>query len=345
MNTKWMLTPFIISGAMGLGDAIAQPCKVPLHLVNEGTTTKPVYKLGINVGLGGGAPRLYEFDTGGAGFWAAYNGNLPSASQWWGQVDTLSTGNMTIQYTSGNEYTANLVGTQVSLYKPGAASSTGPLCSTPGPVQISQITQYQNANPNKQASVQSWDAALAKGKAPLEGYFWGDFGAALHPAMNTSGSQGVYTVLDQFKTGSYHNGFIVHTGPLTRKPKPAPYVQIGLTAQDIVSFPYRISMNQVCALSSTSTSGCPLPSTFSNTPVATFGEAQFQADVTVNGKKTNPSSQLLSSIGVTIDSGAPLATIWQYGASVVDQQYLKNPKPISGTSIPPTAANSKPVKA
>ncbi len=34
-------------------------------------------KVGIEVSLGGGAPRLYTFDTGSSGFYAAYN------AAWW----------------------------------------------------------------------------------------------------------------------------------------------------------------------------------------------------------------------------------------------------------------------
>jgi len=56
-----------------------EPCTVPLKLVNinAGSGKPAEYKLGIYVGLGGGAPQLYEFDTGGPGFWAAYTSAPP----------------------------------------------------------------------------------------------------------------------------------------------------------------------------------------------------------------------------------------------------------------------------
>lgn len=308
-----------------ISDGYADVCKVPMSIINIGTPTKPKYKVGINVGLGGGAPRLYEFDTGGSGFWAAYNHTLSQSSQWWGSASLISQDSLSIRYTSGNEYTANLVSTTVSLFDPSAQEPSTPLCSTPGPVQISQITQYANVYPTKQDSVALWNKALSSGSAPLFGYFWGNFGAALHPAADSTGSAGVYTILNQFQTGTYHNGFIVHLGNFARPNKQAPYVQIGLSKKDIDSFPYQMPMNLDCPEKGPFLTACPLPKTFSNTPVSPYAEAQFTADVSIHGKKHHQ-PQVLSRIGVTIDSGAPIATIWQTADYAVSKSFLKRPK-------------------
>ena len=46
---------------------------VPLKIVNIGDESVKVYKIGIELRLGGGEPRLYTFDTGSSGFYAARN--------------------------------------------------------------------------------------------------------------------------------------------------------------------------------------------------------------------------------------------------------------------------------
>lgn len=308
----------------------ADSCKVDLKLVNIGSVTKPQYKLGINVGIGGGAPMLYEFDTGGSGFWAAYNSALQGSDQWWGNYSQLGADDsMHITYTSGNEYMANLVATELAFYNQSSTGTDSPECSAgTNPIQISQIKTFQN--PGKPKNVKQWNDALAKGNPPLEKFFYGDFGGALLPTLNAAG-QGVYTALNQLKQNAYHNGFIVHVGPLDNAKDSSPYVQVGIEESDIESFPYLIPMNLACP-SNGSQPDCPISSAFSNTPVNTYLEEQFNAAVTVSAKKQN--SQLLSPMGVVVDSGAPHPTIWQYGEFAVNPAFLSKPKPAPGaTSI------------
>lgn len=328
---------FLVAGFALITPSYAETCHVPLKIVNIGSFGAPSYKIGINVGLGGGAPRLYELDTGGSGFWASYDGNLKPKAQWWGDSTLISQGTMSILYTSGNEYTANLVGTQVALFDPSSKKAESPLCTTPDTVQISQITTFSNSK-SKSNVVQQWNQRLTHGKGPLYKHFWGDFGAALHPTMSSTGEQGVYTVLNQFQTGAEHNGFILHIGDLTKPKKQKPFMQIGLNATDISSFPYQFPMNSQCPAIGPLPPSCSPWSSYSNTAVNTFAEAQFNADVTLNGTVGNPPPELLPGMGIIIDSGATLANIFQNPNCVsncmVPSSFIAKPKPEPG--ITPT---------
>lgn len=320
----------LVFGFLLVGTSHAEVCLVPLKIVNIGSIKAPKYKIGINVGLGGGAPKLYEFDTGGSGFWASYDESLGPSAQWWGDSHMISQGAMSITYTSGNEYTANLVGTQIQLFDPKTQNTASPLC-TSGTIQVSQITSFSNPKENTNIAKQ-WSQRLAHGKGPLYKHFWGDFGAALHPTMSSAGTQGVYTALNQFHTGADHNGFIVHIGNLAKPKQQRPYVQIGLNTTDINSFPYQFTMNSQCAATDTPSSECPLWSTFSNNAVNTFAEAQFNADVTLSGLAGSPPSDTLPGMGIIIDSGATLANIFQNPDCttncIVQKSFIADPQPV-----------------
>jgi len=316
---------------------LAAGCTVPLKIVNIGTDDKPEYKLGINVGLGGGAPRLYEFDTGGPGFWAAYDET--SDPQWWGAARVLSRGDMQTVYTSGNAYVANLVRTRVSLYDPASTSPKSPLCGTGSQqVQVSQITSYTNAL--KPGLQKKWDDAMKNGTAPLSGAFWGDFGAALRPGLNTAGTAGVYSVLPQIasQTMSYHRGFIIHVGRPDGSSRPA--VKIGLSYNDVMSFTSLVRMNPKCPPQKRKQPNYCLPGwhKWSTVPVTAFSEQQFEARVAV-GHGGN--RQVFDEIGVTLDTGAPNATLWQLGNVVLDTSFLKDPTLIPGTNPPSYSGDLK----
>ncbi len=319
-----------ILGSVLLSVSHADVCQVPLKIVNIGSTKYPSYKIGINVGLGGGSPRLYEFDTGGSAFWAAYNPELKPGIQWWGDTTQVSEGGMSIQYTSGNEYTANLVATKVALYPPSARKKTHPLCSTPDRVNVAQITNFTNTK-NKDKSRQ-WVTRIKNNKGPLYRSFWGDFGAALHPSMSANGLNGAYTVLNQFQTGANHNGFIVHIGNLSKPNKQRPYVQIGLNHEDLNSFPYQFKMNSLCPAADLPSANCPSWSSFSNSAVNTFMEAQLNGDVTLNSKGGIPNSELLPEMGIIIDSGATFANIFQNPNCInnctVPGSFIQSPRPV-----------------
>src|SRR5580693_10581237 len=65
-------------------NAQTQPVTIPLQYVTTGTA----YRFGINVGINGGAPQIYMFDTGSNVFnaafnpatWAGFGQTVPNAS-------------------------------------------------------------------------------------------------------------------------------------------------------------------------------------------------------------------------------------------------------------------------
>ena len=58
---------------------IATPLQVPLHWQHMDLDPSKPRKLGISASLDGGTPQLFEFDTGGAGFYAAYGSGSSAA--------------------------------------------------------------------------------------------------------------------------------------------------------------------------------------------------------------------------------------------------------------------------
>lgn len=295
------------------------PCSVPLELVNVGSAHSPEYKLGIYVGLGGGAPQLYEFDTGGQGFWAAYTARPPqSKGQWWGSYDTVQKGTLSNQYTSGIDYAqANLVNTVVALYEP-QGSGFVKQCESAVPVGVAQVTKFADAK--KPAMVKAWNQGLKTGNPPLFGHFYGDFGAALSPILTKNQKAGVYSALPQMPQTGLTNGFIVHVGPLEGA---QPTLQVGITDADLASFTTQLPMNPGCKNKGATPSTCiPYP----NFPVGdmpAYSEQITNANIAWN---YGGSSQSFSGIGLTIDTGAPSTTIWQDESLFVESQFLDNPK-------------------
>ncbi|MDD2770138.1 MAG: hypothetical protein PHT19_15535 [Methylococcus sp.] len=307
----------------------AEPCTVPLKLVNIGNEQSPEYKLGIYVGLGGGRPMLYEFDTGGPGFWAAYTqdqGGKPGGrkGQWWGSFVTVQNDALSISYTSGNEYKANLVDTVVALYEPHG-SGFAKQCESAVPIGVAQITEF--ADKKKPKKMRAWNKALATGKPPLFGHFYGDFGAALYPIMTADKSAGVYSSLPQLPQSGLTNGFIVHVGPLGHSTRPT--LQVGLTDEDMRSFSTQLPMNPTCETAGGTpeapSSSCPPYPNFPVGNMPTYSEQITNANLSWEyGGSSN--SQAFSSVGLTLDTGAPSTTIWQNDALYVEPQFIRQPQ-------------------
>lgn len=306
-------------------------CVVPLELVNVRSSAAPEYKLGIYVGLGGGSPQFYELDTGGAGFWAAYNAAPPKKKgQWWGSYEMVQPDSLNITYTSGNQYTANLVKTEVALYK-RERFKYSKVCGSSEPLGVAQISSYKNQL--KPSAQKDWYNALAKGKAPLFGRFYGDFGAALFPVMTSDESNGIYSILPQLPQDNLTNGFIIHVGPLN---KAKPTLTIGITDEDRSKFKTQLPMNQACQKTpgdvTAPVAGCmpypPFP--ISNMP--TWSEQITNANLSWGYKSLHTvEGQAFENIGLTIDTGAPSTTLWQNNQLFVNPQFLNQPK---GTAIP-----------
>ena len=306
-------------------------CTIPLELVNIGDTTSPTYKLGIYVGLGGGAPQLYEFDTGGAGFWAAYTSTPnPHKGQWWGHYTLLQSDALSNKYESGNVFEADLVTAQIGLYGMNSSKNLELLCQSAQPLGVAQIQKYSNSNTKKQADVRKWNNALKNGTPPLYGAFYGDFGATLMPKMIKSfnpptcqsglnSSDGVYSVLPQLSMKGSGNGFIVHVGKL--KKNSTPWIKVGITSDDLKTFPISLTMNPLGALQE-----CSPPQSFPPFPVTgagTFSEQIVNANVLLS--RLPSLSQSFDAVGLTLDSGAPETTIYESTSVQVNGSFVLKP--------------------
>lgn len=290
----------------------AAPYKIDLQQVDFGSPRSDVHKLGIYVGLGGGAPKLYEFDTGGEGFWASYNPALTS-DQWWGNAKVEGQSNLTISYSSGNTYVANQVQTSVQLYDASpSGTSGGEVVGTTQDVDLGQITSY--SDPTHPAAVASWNAALADGAGPLEGGFYGDFGASLAPS-GTDASNSLLSILPQIPMPpGLADGFYIHLG--SGSSDDPSYLQLGLTPADIKTFHTQLEMTHTKA---------PEPGTFPVTGVPTYSQQVTHANFSWADPKTHK-GQTFHDVGWTIDTGALPVNIWQGSGLRVNPSFLKRPK-------------------
>jgi len=288
---------------------------VPVQLVNIASgDSNPKYKLGITIGLGGGAPKLYEFDTGAAGFLAAYDSTY---TPWWnGGTPTGQT--ITMQYTSGYEYDASpITTTDIAIYAPGETTATNPLVTASG-VQVAQIVNVLYGKPPATpAPYPDWNAALAAGAPPLETAFWGDFGSALYENLGVATpapSNGLFAILPQLP-GNLSSGFIVRTGGYGG---PTPSVQIGITQADRNAFPYVIPMNSTAPYAGSSIK-------FPNSGAQTYNSAAMNANVALS--LSGAGSQSFPNTGLVLDTGAPSTevhegTVLQFNAAFISGNSL-----------------------
>ena len=247
----------------------------------------PHYKYGIFASMGGSTnPQLYEFDTGGPGFYAVYSTNPAYASNakaWGTNFTPVNSTNGTASYTSGNDYYGASVSTAVTIYS--ATNSTPDFATTitsATNVIVGQTTSITNADSSKAANT-GWPT---NGPA-VESYFYGDFGLALASASN-----GIMNVIAQLNYASnVIPGFIVSLGTQPTNTNSAPNAsnQIGLTTNDLANFPIKVYLN-----------GQNTNILFSNTGVPTYSEAALLSSLTLSS--TNGSGNF--SMPVVIDSGA-----------------------------------------
>ncbi|MCS5699988.1 hypothetical protein NZK32_13160 [Cyanobium sp. FGCU-52] len=203
---------------------LERPLRVPLHWrpISWGGSGAAPRKLGIYAALGGSTtPRLFEFDTGGAGFYPTYA--TGGASSWWGNDVTATGYTFTQKYDGDNiKYKGDVVLTSLGLF--ADVSAAQPLL-TAFDVVVGQTTSIND---------QPIDASPHN--PPLEAAFWGDFGMAPKqgkPGKDDSGTlPGPVPILDsllaQLQYGSaVIPGFRVHAS------SERPWVQIGLGKDDL----------------------------------------------------------------------------------------------------------------
>jgi hypothetical protein len=270
------------SSSSSVSTGATTPFFVPLYVFpfSEG------YKIGIRVSFDAGAHyHMFEFDTGGTGFWSAFD------AQWW-PTPTIVGDPLNIQYSSGIQYTANPAEASITLENAPVAISA----------VVGQITLASKATGNNQFTPETWNHDVATGVAPLYGNFWGDFGVALG-----SGNAPLFAVLPQIGSG-LAAGFIVDLGPYPAtggKNHSGNWVQqgslqIGLTPADIAAFKTQIPMQG-------SSAGTAAPTTFPNSGLPTYTELLGQGTLQVSlGAAAAP---FAVPTGLVFDTGAPTAEI------------------------------------
>jgi len=278
---------------------ITTPIQIPLFYT--AIDADGDYKWGIELSIGGSAtPQLFELDTGGTGFYAAYATN--SASPWWGSTVTNLGTPAYNQYDSGLTYTGSTVESAVTFW-----SNATPVLFSPTNVQIGQMTNIYNTNSPGQAlwsdsgstnpplglpvatNYTGFSAPTNGVNPPIDNAFYGDFGLAL--AYN---SNGIVNILSQMRFGAgITPGFIINT-PLNGG---YGYLQIGLTAaQTNAAGVTYVAMNQ-----DTKAVIGGVTNTFAgNTNLNYESEQLFNATM----RLSNGTTIYTSTLGITPDTGA-----------------------------------------
>ena len=193
--------PLIASGRALAGSS--GMATVPLHLVDIGGGQS---KFVIEIGLGGGEPKPYTFDTGCSGFYAARN------DDWWPSYKRI--GGPQISQTCGDDvdFQSKQVRTTVSIP------------TTSGHLEIeTDVGQIHDAwgGPLGPKPRSSWRKDVAAGKPPLFGHFDGDFGSGLTEV------NGLFAILPQLP-GNLSSGFALRLG-CQGSPSSSPTLEIEVT--------------------------------------------------------------------------------------------------------------------
>ena len=279
---------------------------IPLHFLPEmsvspPTDASPGVKYGIDVAIGNNASQIYEFDTGGTGFFAGYN------QPFWVNVPLTTTPASEV-YNSGNYFDGVVSNTKVTL---GRGDQT---VSTDQPIAIGAITAGGNSKTGK-----TFDFTNPAGP-PVQGRFFGDFGASL------AVKDGLTSPLVQLP-GNLASGFLVQIGPIGVTPQ----LTVGVTEQLRDQFPYAIPVIESPTGGNYPTSGYPILDQFGFAPAYS---------VTLNGTTedlgTQPPLNITCAtsqpcLPTLIDSGAPTTGVRLGQGSVA---YFETP---AGTLTPGTA--------
>ncbi|MGH8045988.1 MAG: hypothetical protein ACREKL_01970, partial [Chthoniobacterales bacterium] len=324
---------------------LTQPVTIPLQLVNiSSSATNPSYKLGITIGFDNNVPKLYEFDTGAAGFFAAYNtsdptGNPSAGTVAWWNGGTATGQAITMSYTSGNEYqNAAIATTNLTIYPPGQTTAANGIMTISN-VNVARIgaaltipkkAKKDDPDPTPVPNT-AWYTALQQNppQPPLETAFFGDFGVGLYRNQGNpidTGIAGLFAILPQFQFAGGSGvmpGFIVRTGgyPTAANPSPTPEVQVGITAADIASFPYALPMQQ--GYNSTSGGSILFPYSSAQTYNAAVGLANVTISLGADTQQTTPPG-----VGLLTDTGAPSTEVHEGTGITVDSDFLD-----SGTKL------------
>ena len=212
----------LVSLLLPLTQAHAQSVTIPLEYYKVNG-----WSLGINIGINGGTPQPYLFDTGSAVFNAAWN---PATWQGFGQSVPAATvpNGSGVHYCYGSPpcYTGNLVQVPVlNFYAAGATAGSAPaatLSANPG-YQVNAVYNETNESGTRVENTFP-EYFQTHDKPPLYKTFYGIFGAGnFTDQTNTSAIVG--GVLGQtILPGVQHQGYVVSANG---QPNPASYAPDG----------------------------------------------------------------------------------------------------------------------
>jgi parallel beta-helix repeat protein len=251
---------------------------IPLHFLpwaQNPNTGKTQVKYGIDVAIGDNPSQVYEFDTGGNGFFAGYN------PPFWTDVPLSSTP-VSIVFTSGNNF-------QAVVATPTVTIGSGTQTVSTQPINIGAIMSGSSSD----GPFDFTDPAAP----PIEGGFFGDFGASL-AVLPVSGSSTVLANPLLQLPGNLSNGYLVQLGPIGVTPQ----VTVGLTEELRAQFPYAVPIAPTGS-GTYPVSGWPLLNLFGITPTY-YAQLGDTPRVPI-GPGTLPT---------VVDSGAPTLAIRLNGA-------------------------------
>lgn len=242
------LAPFAPSSSAA---PLTTPVVVPLHWVaspNDASTRK----LGIYAALNNGSqPELFEFDTGGTGFLATAACD-PARSPWWGGSSpsspcpsapppagcpTPSAKTFCTTYDSGLQYNGSIVSSTVQLF----ASKHGPVALSTPALTMGQTLFITGGSSKSDPS--GWLANDPDGpdsfRPPVQGRFYGDFGMAIKPNAN-----GIPSLIQQDSFWRMFDPDTVQRGVRVHASDDSPWVQFGLTEQDLIGVTMRFRLDR-----------------------------------------------------------------------------------------------------
>jgi hypothetical protein len=290
-------------GGRAEAQAIDAPVVIPLYATD---ISSGGYKWGIYASLAGGTHQLFEFDTGGGGFYSVYSSDR-SIAPWWGTNYTVINNNASNSYDSGYSYSGNTVQTAVRLY----SSNGTPLLSLGG----ATVAQTVSIIDTKKHDKRIWDNGGSQvGTAPIDGAFYGDFGMDLGYNSN-----GIVNLVAQMQfTNGVTPGFIVNT-PLNGSNG---FLQIGLSASQTNQSGFNYFGMNVLSNSHTTASGTPF-----------YNQSSVNLNLSISNSSTG--SNYTTNIGIITDTGAtpnihntqnasnpPFPADWIH--TVGDKQFLTN---------------------
>ena len=279
-----LLSLFATGSTLQAQSAITSPITIPLYHPTTGDSTS-ITKWGIYLSIGGGTtPALFEVDTGGTGFYAAYATN--SASPWWGtDVVTNNPVNGTNAYESGLTYSGASVFSSVTFWSNPSNSSF----SSSGNLLVGQSTSIVEISTNATSGLVTttplWTntGEVIPDTPPIQQAFFGDFGLSLQSSSNAL----VNLIAQMQFTNGVIPGFVVHA-PLNGTNG---YLQIGLNASQTNTPGYNY-----LAMNLDANGG-----TFTNTQISYKAEALISSTLTIQDHGT---SIYTNSIDLIADTGA-----------------------------------------